>query len=223
MAYYPVFLELTGRKVVVVGGGMVAQRKIETLLGYGAVIHLISRDITPDLQGRIHRGEINFMSREFNESHIEDAFLVIAATSDRALNQKVSGSAKRRNILVNAVDQPDDCSFIVPSIVKSGDLLIAISTSGKSPALAKRIREELMSRYGKEYGYFLDIMGRIRKQLLSRDIPEHERGGIFHELVDSPILESIRKKDNERVESELARILEGKFSRDDVINFMKEE
>jgi precorrin-2 dehydrogenase/sirohydrochlorin ferrochelatase len=110
-----------------------------------------------------------------------------------------------RNILVNAVDQPEECSFIVPSVIRRGDLLIAISTSGKSPAMARKIREALADQFGKEYEYFLNIMGRVRMQLLSKDISEDERGRIFHDLVDSDLLELIRKQDIVGVASEMER------------------
>jgi precorrin-2 dehydrogenase/sirohydrochlorin ferrochelatase len=128
-----------------------------------------------------------------------------------------------RNILVNAVDQPEECSFIVPSVIRRGDLLIAISTSGKSPAMARKIREALADQFGKEYEYFLNIMGRVRMQLLSKDISEDERGRIFHDLVDSDLLELIRKQDIVGVASEMERILKRGFSNDDVIDYMKEE
>jgi precorrin-2 dehydrogenase / sirohydrochlorin ferrochelatase len=223
MSYYPLFVELAGRKAVVIGGGTVAERKIETLLEYGAVVHVISRDLTPELQDRLKNGDIRLISREFDESHIIGAFIVIAATNDKGLNQRVSEAAKGLNILVNAVDQPEECSFIVPSIIKRGDLLIAVSTSGKSPALARRIRETLAAQFGKEYEYFLNMMARIRKLLLSEDISEGERGRIFYELVDSSILESIRKQDLPTVASALERILRREFSNDDVIDYMKEE
>jgi precorrin-2 dehydrogenase / sirohydrochlorin ferrochelatase len=223
MSYYPVFLNLSGKKAVVVGGGMVARRKIETLLEYGAIVHVISKDLTVDLQDRLNNGDIRLISSEFNERYIEDAFLVIVATNDKVLNRRVSEAAKMRNILVNAVDQPEECSFIVPSVIRRGDLLIAISTSGKSPAMARKIRETLADQFGKEYEYFLNIMGRVRTQLLSKDISEDERGRIFHDLVDSDLLELIRKQDIIGVASEMERILKRGFSNDDVIDYMKEE
>lgn len=223
MSYYPVFLDLSGRKAVVIGGGSVAARKIETLLECGASVYVISRDLAPELKRRLDNGEINLLANEFDESHIEDAFLIIIATNDSTLNRRVSASAKRKNILVNVVDQPEECSFIVPSVIKRGELLIAVSTSGRSPALAKRIRETLDSQFGKEYESFLNLMGRIRKELLSRDMQEFERGRIFHELVDSRILESIRKKEFTAAASELERILKRPFSRDDVAEYLKGE
>lgn len=223
MSYYPVLLDLTGRKVVVVGGGGVALRKIETLLECGTSVYVISRDLAPELQELLEKGEIRLIANEYDERCIKDASLIIIATDDRDLNQRISEAAKRRNILVNVVDQPEECSFIVPSVIKRGDLLIAISTSGRSPALAKKIRETLDAQFGKEYESFLNMMGRIRKELLLKDIREVDRGRIFHALVDSNILESIRKQDLTFVASELERILGRKFFQKDVIEYLKGE
>jgi precorrin-2 dehydrogenase / sirohydrochlorin ferrochelatase len=223
MSYYPIFVDLSGRKAVVIGGGAVAQRKIKDLLEYGAVVHVISRDLTPELHDLLSRGDIRLLSGDFDESHIEGACIVTAATNDKALNRRISEAAKSRNILVNVVDQPEECSFIVPSMIKRGSLLIAVSTSGKSPALAKKIRETLSVEFGKEYGYFLNIMAGIRKRLFSENIPEAERGRLFHELVDSNILDLIRKQDFPAIAAELERILNMRFSPDDVLDFIKEE
>ncbi|MBN1627845.1 MAG: bifunctional precorrin-2 dehydrogenase/sirohydrochlorin ferrochelatase [Deltaproteobacteria bacterium] len=223
MSYYPVFLDLTGKKAIVVGGGSVAERKIETLLEYGAAVHVISRELTPELQKRLDNGEINILANEFDEGLIEGAFLIIIATDDRTVNKMASEAAKKRNILVNAVDKPEECSFIVPSVIRRGDLVIAVSTSGRSPALAKRIGETLSSQFGEEYELFLKMMGRIRKDLLSKDMEEFSRGRIFHELVDSRILESIRKQDLTAAASELERILKRPFSQDDVADYLRGE
>ena len=223
MSYYPALLDLSGKKAVVIGGGAVAQRKIETLIECGAIVHVISRDMTPELQGRLKKGDIRFLSHEFDDSLIEGAFLVIIATDDVMMNQRISEIAKKRNILVNVVDQPDECSFIVPSILKRGDLIIAVSTSGKSPALAKRIREKLADLFGKEYESFLLFMGKIRKELLLKDIPEDERGRIFHELVDSPVLDLIKRKDYTGVAKNMERILNTEISVNDIIKYLRGE
>jgi len=223
MSYFPIFLDMSGKKAVVLGGGIVAQRKIETLLECGAVVHVISKSLTPELQNLHKNGEITFLATKFEDHYLEDAFILIIATDDSDLNRKVSEIAKQRNILVNAVDQPEECSFIVPSVIKRGDLFIAISTSGKSPALAKKIRESLEDRFGKEYGYFLNMMGRVRKELLSSGRSEGDRTRIFHELVDSPILEFIRVDNLSVVAGELARILKRSISLDDVRQYMKDE
>jgi precorrin-2 dehydrogenase / sirohydrochlorin ferrochelatase len=223
MAYYPVLLDLSGKKVIIIGGGKVAQRKIETLLSYGAVIHVISKDLTPELKSLLEKGDIKLLGDEFDESFIKDAFLLIVATNDKTLNRKVSSIAREKNILVNTVDQPEECSFIVPSIIKRDDLIVAISTSGKSPALAKRIRETLEGQFGDEYGSFLSLMGKIRKELVSSGMPEDDRNKIFHNLVDSPILKLLRARDMAAAAEEMQRILKREFSSDDVFQYIKDE
>ena len=151
MSYYPVFLQLEDKIALVVGGGKVAQRKVETLLRCGASIHIISKVLTDKLKRLINSSDVRFLGEEMRDEFLDDAFIVIAATDDKKLNSEVSLRARNRGLLVNAVDQPADCNFIVPSIVRKGDLSIAISTSGKSPALAKRIRKELDGQFGNEY------------------------------------------------------------------------
>jgi precorrin-2 dehydrogenase / sirohydrochlorin ferrochelatase len=223
MAYYPVLVDLSGKKTVVIGGGKVGQRKIETLLEYGAVVYVISRDLTPELQRLVEKGDIKVLAREFDESLIEEAFLIIIATNDKMLNRRVSLIAKQRNILVNTVDQPEECSFIVPSVIRMGDLLVSISTSGKSPALAKKIREALEDKFGDEYKYFLNMMGRIRKELLSSGASEADRTGLFHDLVDSPILDLMRAGDVNAITDVLGKILNKEISSDDVRQYMRDE
>jgi precorrin-2 dehydrogenase / sirohydrochlorin ferrochelatase len=223
MAYYPVLLDLSGKKTVVIGGGRIGQRKIETLLEYGAAVFVIAREMTPELHDLHRKGEIRLLGPEYDESLVKDAFLIIVATNDRDLNKRVSAFAKDRNILVNVVDQPEECSFIVPSIIKKGDLIIAISTSGKSPALAKRVREELEGRFGIEYGLFLNMMGKLRKELISGGKSEKERTEIFNNLVGSPILKLIAAEDFAAIAAELTKMLHKKFSPDDVKQFMKDE
>jgi precorrin-2 dehydrogenase/sirohydrochlorin ferrochelatase len=132
---------------------------------------------------------------------------VIAATDDQHLNRRISEHARKRRLLVNAVDQPADCDFIFPSIVKRGDLLIAISTAGKSPALAKRLREELETQFGREYGVFVDLMGRLRTEILSRGFSQKQNSVIFHKIVNSEILKCLSQDDWKGVRSILERIL----------------
>jgi len=223
MPYYPILVDIEGQKVIVVGGGRVAQRKIEALLKHGADVHVISRDLTPTLERYVQDGRINFLGREFKTDEIMGAFLVIAATDDPETNHKVSQAAKDAGLLINAVDQPPDCNFIVPSVVKRGDLLISVSTSGKSPALAKKLREELETRFGREYEGFLQLMGELRKKVLAKGLSREENSRIFHELVDSPLLEIMGREDWDAAASCIGRILGTRLSPDDVVNFLRAE
>jgi precorrin-2 dehydrogenase/sirohydrochlorin ferrochelatase len=221
MSYYPIFVDLKDKKVVVVGGGNVAQRKIDTLLQCGADVYIISRELSPELQKRLEEGKIKLLGQRFSKGYLQDAFLIIASTDDSKLNRRVSSVARDMGILVNVVDLPADSNFIVPSVVKRGDLLI--STSGKSPAMAKRIREGLSGQFGTEYKDFLLLMGRLRKEILSKCLSQEDNSRIFYELVDSTILESIRRKDWKEIASNLERILEIRISPEDVINYIKVE
>jgi precorrin-2 dehydrogenase/sirohydrochlorin ferrochelatase len=206
--YYPILVDLSGQKVVVVGGGNVAQRKIESLLQYEAEVLVVARDLTPGLSRYMEQGKITHLGREFQKDQVDDAILVIAATDDPALNRLVSTSARDKGILVNAVDQPGDCTFIVPSVLKRGDLIIAVSTSGKSPALARRVRKDLESHFGEEYESVLILMGNLRKEILSRGLGQEEKKGIFENIVNSGILRMIREKDWESIASLLSEALD---------------
>ncbi len=207
MSYYPIYLELDGKTVLVVGGGNVAQRKVETLLQYGAVVNIVSKELSSKLKGLVANGEIRQIGENFYDKHLDDAFLAFAATDDTQLNHSISESARKRGLMINAVDQPVDCDFIVPSIIKKGDLSIAVSTSGKSPALAKSIRRQLDSKFGKEYETFLILMGHLRKEILSLKLSQEENSRIFHEIVASDILKALAEDNFGKVESILRSIV----------------
>jgi precorrin-2 dehydrogenase/sirohydrochlorin ferrochelatase len=207
MTYYPIFIDLKGKTALVVGGGNVAERKIEVLLDCGAKINIVSNELTDKLKNLVEVYGIRHLNEEFSKKHLEGVFLVIAATDDKQLNHKISKIAKKMGLLINAVDQLPDCNFIVPSIVKRGDLLIAISTSGKSPALAQKIRKQLDTQFGSEYEDFLVLMGRVRKEILTKGLSQEENSRFFHEIVESDVLDALLRDDMKRVESTLRRIL----------------
>ena len=207
MSYYPIFVQMEGMRALVVGGGAVARRKVETLLGFGADVSMVSRDLTPELTRLVDAGKVRFLGPEMADRFFEDVSLVIAATDDAALNHEVSQGARQRGLLVNAVDQPADCTFIVPSIVRRGDLLIAVSTSGRSPAFSKKIRKRLEDEFGDEYARFLALMGRVRQRVLAMGLPQKDNSRIFHEIVDSDILEALARDDREGVAAILRGIL----------------
>lgn len=221
--YYPILVDLSGRKVVVVGGGNVAQRKIESLLQYEAEVLVVARELTKRLRDYIKEGKITYLGREFQKEHINDAMLVIAATDDPGLNRLVSTCARDKGSLVNAVDQPADCTFIVPSVLKRGDLLIAISTSGKSPALARKVREDLENHFGEEYEILLILMGNLRKEILSRRFGQEENKRIFEHVVNSGVLKMIREKNWEGLGSLLSEALDRPTSREEILKYLKRE
>ena len=207
MSFYPIFVQLKEKKVVVVGGGNVAHRKVLALLECGAAIHLAGRELVTELEQMVQRREIHFLGKEFEEGFLDRAFMIIAATDDKDLNHHISRCAREKGVLVNAVDQPPDCDFIVPSILRRGDLQIAISTSGKSPALARKIRKGLETKFGQEYETFLAMMGRMRKEILSLGLPQEENSRIFQKIIDADLLENFSDGFSREIEKRLKSIL----------------
>ena len=167
---FPMFVKLDGRRCLVVGGGPIAESKIESLLAAGARVTVVSPALTEKLE-RLHRqGAFEWHARRFEASDLQKAFLVIAATSDDATNDAVYREADRRGILCNAVDQPPRCHFYFPAVVQRGDLQIAISTAGRSPSLAQRLRKEFEAQFGPEYSGWVKWLGEVREALMERKL-----------------------------------------------------
>jgi len=217
MPYYPIFLDLNHQNVVVVGGGDVAERKIKNLLIYGCTIYITSPHLTPHLQQLVATKKIHHIPYESLDTYMDDTFMVIAATDDTEVNSNIASQAKKHGLLINAVDQPKDCNFILPSIVKRGNLQIAISTAGKSPALAKKIRKHLESMFPPEYDSFAELLGIIRTKLLSQGQPSSKNKIIFQQLVDSNLLEMITHKNWDGVRATLQSILGEGFPIEDTL------
>jgi uroporphyrin-III C-methyltransferase / precorrin-2 dehydrogenase / sirohydrochlorin ferrochelatase len=165
MSLFPAFLKLTNRRVLVVGGGSIAAQKILGLLEAGAQVHVVSPKLAPQLTEWVRSQQITWSPKPFESNDLDGAFLVIAATSLRDLNASVYREADQRNVLCNSVDDIDHCHFYYGSIVQRGDLQIAISTNGKSPALAQRLRKELEQQFGPEYEHWLEWLGAARETL----------------------------------------------------------
>jgi precorrin-2 dehydrogenase/sirohydrochlorin ferrochelatase len=169
-ALFPMFLKLAGRSCVVVGGGTIAESKVESLLASDAVVIVVSPTLTAKLQHQDSNGSLSWIPRRFDPTDLDGAFLVIAATSDDGVNELVFREAERRGILCNAVDQPPRCHFYFPAVVRRGALQIAISTGGLSPSLARRLREEFEADFGPEYGEWLLWLGTVREALMQRKL-----------------------------------------------------
>lgn len=181
-------MDLTGKPCLIVGGGEVALRKAKSLLEAGARITVIA----PEVSSKFANLGVTVFSRHYEPGDIEGYALIFAAAGDRAANAAISREAAARGVLVNVVDDPELCSFIVPSIIRRGDLLIAITTSGKSPALSKKIRREIESTYGPEYGELVALMGEFRDEIKAKYASQDEREAVFNRLLDSEILELLR-------------------------------
>jgi siroheme synthase-like protein len=169
-SYYPVFLDLKGRRCLVVGGGSVAERKTRMLLDHNALVTVISPALNQGLQQLAEQGAIQVVPRNFQSNDLRGAFLAIAATDDPITNAAVSDKGRKQRILINVVDDPKVSDFIVPSIVRRGDITIAISTAGKSPALARKIRTELDAILPAQYARLLSLVSDVREELAQRQI-----------------------------------------------------
>jgi precorrin-2 dehydrogenase/sirohydrochlorin ferrochelatase len=207
MRYYPVHLDIKNRNCLVVGGGAVGTRKVNALLECGARVTVVSPDPTGQLKIMAAEGSITLNARTYRTDDIKNMFLVIGATDDETLNYRISKDAEQTNTLCNIADRPEACNFILPSIVCRGDLVITISTSGKSPALAKKLRQKLEAQFGEEYADFLHLMGAIRKKLLSQAHKPEAHKAVFNQLIDMDLVELIRKGKKEEINSLLYEIL----------------
>lgn len=188
---YPVILQLRGRRAVVVGGGKVAARKIHGLLEAGAEIVMIAPEAEPELQALAAGGMIVWKKKRFDPDDLAEAFLVIAATNDRKVNEAVAQAAAPGQ-LVNVVDDPERCDFHVPAVIRRGPLTIAVSTGGASPAVARRIRRELEEKYGEEYRPYLEFLQRARGIVL-REVEDAEgRKRLFQALAADSFRQSGR-------------------------------
>src|SRR5581483_10147284 len=157
MRYYPVLLDLAGRPCVVVGGGAVAEGKVPPLVAAGARVTVIAPALTPALAAQQRAGRFTHLARAYRPGDLAGAFLVIGATGDPEVNRAVHAEATERGALINVVDDPPHCGFILPSVLRRGDLVVAVSTSGSAPALAVRLRERLERELGDEYARFLEL------------------------------------------------------------------
>ncbi len=204
---YHISLSIHGQLCVVVGGGKVAERKTLSLLEAKAAVRLISPQLTGTLHELAAEDRITWQARSFQPGDLAGALLVFAATDSTAVNAAVAQEAAAAGQLVNVADAPELCSFQVPALVRQGDLSIAISTNGKSPALAARIRKRLESDYGPEYAVLLDLLGRIRAQELAGGRDAQARRNLFENLPHEDILGWIRDGCWERLRSCLRTVL----------------
>jgi len=205
--YYPIFINLKDKPCLVVGGGEVARRKVETLLTYGARVRVVSPQVGTGILRLAARRQIELLRRGYEAQDVAGCCLVIGATDDPEVNRRVAEDASRAGVLVNIVDEPDLCSFIVPSVVRRGELQVAVSTGGCSPALAKRLRIELSAQFGPEYAEYVELLGRCREEVLRRVEDEEVRRGIFQRLVEGDVLELIRQGDKAGLRGCLREIL----------------
>ena len=217
MRYYPINLDIQNRHCLVIGGGKVATRKVATLLKCGARVTVVSPEATDMLQSMEMSGSIRLINRPYRTSDLGGMFLVIGATDNKELNRQIYQDAENSGRLCNIADQPDLCNFILPSIVNRGDLILGISTSGKSPAFAKKLRKDLEKIYGDEYVLFLQLMGALREKLLSRTHEPEAHKAVFEQLIERGLLERIRAEDKPGIDALLYEVLGKGFECDQLL------
>jgi precorrin-2 dehydrogenase / sirohydrochlorin ferrochelatase len=207
---YPVMMSLVARRVIVVGGGRVALRKVSSLLESGASVTVVSPELLEELGVLATDGTIEWFPEAFEEAHLDlhpDVALVFGTTNRRDVNVRIHAAAVARKLPCNIADVPDLCTFIVPAVITQGDLIIAVSTGGSSPALARRIREDLEKMYGPEYAAMTRMMGDLRKLVLGMGGSPDENKRLFKEIVESDLLAALRENDRGRAREILTTIL----------------
>jgi uroporphyrin-III C-methyltransferase len=190
MSLFPAFIKLAGRRCLLAGAGRVALEKVGSLLAAEALVRVVAPGVCAEIADLASAGRIEVAEREFAPSDLDGAFLVIAATDDPAVNAAVYEAAVERNILCNSVDDPPHCDFYFGSVVARGDLQIAISTAGESPALAQRLRKEIDAQLAEDLGPWLAEIGRLRREVLAEVAPGEERKLLLHRLAEREVCSS---------------------------------
>lgn len=191
--YYPIYIDIEDRDVVIIGGGNVCARKAETMMKYGARVTIVSPDFTGEIEQWAREGKLAIKQKHYDAGDIDGANIVIASTDDQGVNEQIAADCRRRRIPVNVVDVTPLCEFIVPAIIEKGSVQIAVSTGGKSPALARTLKEDLQRMIGPEYTEVNDLLGTLRdaaKRVLPTDI---DRKRFFDGILAKGILEMLRE------------------------------
>ncbi len=192
--YYPIFLDIAGKRCVIVGGGKVAERKCMPLLASGAKVTVISPEITSLLEKQREKGMLRHIGRNYRAGDIRSAFLVIVATDSAEINRGVVSDAESQGVLLNVVDNPSLCNFIVPSVLRRRHLTIAVSTGGVSPAMARTIRKGLEQLYGPDFSKYLRFLRDIRKSVMGEIQDRRKRGLLLKQLASDEILRTLANK-----------------------------
>ncbi|HZQ19224.1 MAG TPA: bifunctional precorrin-2 dehydrogenase/sirohydrochlorin ferrochelatase [Terriglobales bacterium] len=193
---FPIFLKLEGRRCLVVGAGTVAEGKIRGLLDADATVQVVAPKAVFQIRRWDFEGKLSWKPREFDPRDLDGISIVIAATNSHEVNTQIFRQAKLRNVLCNAVDDPENCDFYYPAVVNRGDLQIAISTNGRSPSLAQRLRKELEEQFGPEYEKWLEELGESREQLNASHLDAEARKKLLHELASRQAFDN--RKDTQR-------------------------
>ena len=206
--YYPILLNIHDKKCLVVGGGNVAWRKVCSLKEAGARVTVVSPEFCPEMKNETG---IERIQQKYDEGFLNGALVVIASTDDEEVNKKIYYDAAKKGILVNVVDRPEFCSFIVPATINRGDLSISISTGGASPALARNIRESLEKQFGDEYGEFAKLLSETRRKILSEVSDESIRRDILQRIAGLDMLDVVKEKGISEAKKKILAIISEKI------------
>jgi precorrin-2 dehydrogenase/sirohydrochlorin ferrochelatase len=187
---FPMFLKLEGRRCLVVGAGHVAEGKIASLIESGASVEVVAKHALPTIAQWSDEGRIGLQLRSFSRDDLDDVFLCVVATSSSDLNKNIYYEANRRGVVCNVVDVPDLCDFYYPAVVRRGDLQIAISTNGHSPALAKRLREQLEQQFGPAYAEWVAELGETRKLVMESELNTDQKRELVLSLANRAAVEA---------------------------------
>jgi uroporphyrin-III C-methyltransferase / precorrin-2 dehydrogenase / sirohydrochlorin ferrochelatase len=209
--FYPVFLDLRGRRAVVIGGGTVAEQKVRGLLAAGAHVTVVSPETTQGLTDLAGHNEIELRRRPYRHGDLAGAWLAIGATDDRAVNAAAWAEAERLGVPFNAVDDIEHCSFIAPAIHREGDITVAVSTAGKTPALAVRLRDRIARLIGHAEGELCELLGELRPELAERVPDARARTALWYRIVDSDVIDFVRRGDTEGARRRIEELAAGGF------------
>jgi precorrin-2 dehydrogenase / sirohydrochlorin ferrochelatase len=207
MGYLPIFIDVSGRACVVIGGGEIAERKVRSLIEAGATVVVISPTVTPELAAMSHAGAIRHLSRKYQHGDLAGAWLAFEATGDDPTARMVAVEADERGVPINVADVPGLCTFIVPAVVQRGGLQLAISTGGASPALARKIREELEESFGPEYELTIELLAVARQWLRTHEPHIGSRARLLSAMVNSDLRECLKRGDFDSVNEIVKRVL----------------
>lgn len=203
MSFYPVNLQINNRSCLVVGGGSVAERKVQSLLAAGASVAVLSPEITEALADMARERRITYISRCYQHGDIGGFFIVICATNNKEVNQWIADEANQAGALVNVIDAPENGNFVVPSQIARGDLLLTVSTNGKSPALAKKIGAQLAQQYGPEYGLYLDLLAKARLKIKEVISSSKERELFWRQMIDDQVINLLKEGKIQEAEAKI--------------------
>lgn len=204
---YPVCLNLHDKVCLVVGGGRVAERKIASLIDHGARVRVVSNNITARIAKWHRENQVQIAIRSFNEEDLEGVFLVFIATDNRDINGAISRICQQKGILANVADAPELCDFLVPSVLRHGSLQLAVSTEGKSPAYARKLRRELEDIITPSHGELVDLLGEVRTYLHSQEPDIDKRKQIIESIVYSDILNLIQVGEKDKVKEKIRQCM----------------